>query len=324
MRQQQRGGQRRLALWLRWLVLALFASLGLPAFATCTGTSTTTGLSPSTVTLTPGLAVGTVLTSMTVTVNTNCDATGAPNGNGLGWLVYPGGTASGINPAYFATSWPGIGVRVRYNGTTLTPGNNCSGATVSRTGQSSVQFTLDFVKLSDQVSAGAYTGSPFAFDYVAEKGCTAVTHPANPFGTYSVGTLTIVSSGCNVSAGTANQTVTLPPVPASALPTVGATAGKKTFSLVLENCVANTRATMSITGGSAYGSGVLDQTGTAQGVGVYLLWNDTTVVLNQQVSLGSVGSSTGMSIPMTASYYRTGALTAGTVSAQAIITMSYQ
>lgn len=117
--------------------------------------------------------------------------------------------------------------------------------------------------------------------------------------------------------------VTLPAATTDDFVAVGATAKPTDFKISLENCVTQTAVSMQLDGTTSSPT-VLTSRGSARGVGLQMVRNGAPVTLGQVMSIGNVGDSTTMDIPMTARYYRTGAMSGGNVVSEAFITMSYQ
>ncbi|CAB3656626.1 hypothetical protein LMG24238_01443 [Paraburkholderia sediminicola] len=135
------------------------------------------------------------------------------------------------------------------------------------------------------------------------------------------------SVGCSVTSATANQTIPLAAVSPSVLNSAGATAATTPFSIGL-NCEAGVK--VAVTFSSASGNSgipsVIASNGTAKGVGVQLLNSSRTPIsLDTALQLSS-GTTGNMSFQFYGQYYRLGGptVTAGTVNASAIFTMSYQ
>jgi len=128
---------------------------------------------------------------------------------------------------------------------------------------------------------------------------------------------------CTVA--TPSVTIPLGNIQATAMPSVGSFAGSGTQNVSL-NCTDNPAVTMSLTGTPVSGySDVLALTsapGVAQGVGAQLLYNGTPLTINGSVSLGTAGST--LTVPISARYYRTGNLTAGSANAIGTLNFTYQ
>jgi len=145
--------------------------------------------------------------------------------------------------------------------------------------------------------------------------------------------ITATSRSCRVSTG--NVTVPMPPVAASLLNTVGATAGVRDFFIGLRcDTGVNVYVTMTDATTPANRTDLLTLTraSTARGVAIRVR-NPSNAPVRfgpDAATAGTenqwlVGPSTAtMNIPMTAEYVATGAVAPGTVSALATFTMSYQ
>jgi len=135
---------------------------------------------------------------------------------------------------------------------------------------------------------------------------------------------------CSVSAGTANQTIPLGTARSTDFSAVGSTQNPAAFEIDLQNCQSGTNVAMTVSGTQVGANvGVLASTGSAAGVGVQLLTTATVgattgtpLALNSAISRGVV-SGTSMTIPLAAQFYRTGAMTGGTVAAVATVNFTY-
>ncbi|VWD34747.1 fimbria subunit protein [Burkholderia lata] len=128
--------------------------------------------------------------------------------------------------------------------------------------------------------------------------------------------------------------VSLPPIPTSKLPTAGATAGDTGFDIGL-SCKAGSNVYVTLTdlsdNGNTSNQLTLTQDSTAKGVKLRILRNgqpvgygpDSAQLNNTNQWLVGPSAST-TSIPLTAQYVATGAVSAGKVKGVATFTMSYQ
>jgi type 1 fimbria pilin len=143
----------------------------------------------------------------------------------------------------------------------------------------------------------------------------------------------VVAPACTVQ--NSPIAVNLATVNFSGLPAIGATAGDKAFSVVL-NCPATVSVSMTFTDVVAPDNRTnvlsLSKASSAAGVGYQIVYNavpvnfgpDSSVAGNlNQVSIGTV-STGGVTIPFVARYVRTGKITPGSADANATFTMSYQ
>ncbi|MDG6094950.1 fimbrial protein [Acetobacter sp. AN02] len=137
------------------------------------------------------------------------------------------------------------------------------------------------------------------------------------------GTMAVTTPSCSVSSPSAN--VSLSATSVLNLPSVGSTAQETPFSIDL-NCTASMSVNISfVPVGTASGiTGVLLPTsGTAKGVGIRLTDTSRNPVSFSQTFSAGTSSSGSWSVPLLASYYRTGALSAGSLSAGVTFTLSY-
>ncbi|CAB3760208.1 hypothetical protein LMG29660_03911 [Burkholderia puraquae] len=146
------------------------------------------------------------------------------------------------------------------------------------------------------------------------------------------GNLAVKPVSCTVL--TKNPNVPLPPVAASKLNAINMTAGDRDFAISL-SCKAGTNLYVTLTDltnpGNMSNKLTLTQDATAKGVMLRILRNgqpvgygpDSPAVGNpNQWYVGPSGSTT--SIPLSAQYIATGAVSAGTVKGAATFTLSYQ
>lgn len=150
------------------------------------------------------------------------------------------------------------------------------------------------------------------------------TASASDTGTVHV-TGNLLAGSCSVTGGT-DLTFNLASVSSGGLPDVNSTAGRTEQSLNL-TCDEDTTVYMTISGTSvADNPTVIQNTGTAQGVGLQLLDvtnNNTPVTLGERWKVISQ-TGTSAAIPLAAQYIRTGAVTSGTVTASVTYTLDYQ
>lgn len=129
---------------------------------------------------------------------------------------------------------------------------------------------------------------------------------------YANNSVVVPTGGCDVSAR--NVTVTLPEYPGSAV----------AIPLTV-NCAENQSLSFYLTGTTSTSTDIFSNTYTgttaASGVGIQLLRNGSAIPANQNISLGTVGTS-AVSLGLTADYARTsGQVTAGGV--QSIIGVNF-
>ncbi|AWF35664.1 fimbrial protein [Klebsiella oxytoca] len=129
---------------------------------------------------------------------------------------------------------------------------------------------------------------------------------------YASNSVVVPTGGCDVSAR--NVTVTLPEYPGNAVAVP-----------LTVNCAENQSLSFYLTGTTSTSTDIFSNTYTgttaASGVGIQLLRNGSAIPANQNISLGTVGTS-AVSLGLTANYARTsGQVTAGGV--QSIIGVNF-
>lgn len=323
------------------------------AHAACMGTTVTSPFLPATVSISKTTGIGQVISSATITVTVTCDDTGLRHPSTNGWaLNYTPQTplvATSISQQTFATAMPGLGYRMYMpDGNLIAPtsygtnggdnfGANCMGAASGGvpctmplgTSTQTFRFRLDLVRTSTVLTSGTFSDSLMRFGY--QDSWTGGSGPGPwtaQFGEQMTSPVTFrfIPPSCNLSAGTANQVITLPKISASSLPTIGSTAGATRFGLTLENCVTQSIVTMNISGDATAVGSVLRNNGSAQGVGLQMLNGGpagTPLPLNADVGMGNVGAAMTMAIPLGVRYYRVGPVTPGTVDSVATVNFNY-
>lgn len=335
--------------YLRHRVMRVLCLLGLLAisgetWATCTGTTTTSPFTPAVVLINKNTPVGQVVSSATVTLNVTCNST---NGVGRGWAMNYTPQAP-INSSQmtlnaYGTSLAGLGYQMfgtngqlikpttygTNGGDNFGPGGMGPANLAGFTSTSTYQFKLDLVRTSTALTSGTFSDSLVRFGYQdGNYACPSAIGQAGNCTTQFGNEITtpvvfhFVNPACTITTDTANQVVTLPKASTNDFASVGATAKPTDFKISLENCVAQTVVSMQLDG-TTQSPTVLATSGSARGVGVQLLRNGTPVTFGQMMSIGNVGNATTMDIPLTARYYRTGAMSGGNVVSEAFIMMSY-
>jgi type 1 fimbria pilin len=328
----------------RWnacaLLLLLLALSFIPTgnvFAQCTEDGSSPGAQgtvtfnpPSTITVPLNTAANTVLwTSPAVTPSPT------PVYDCYGTVEYGVVNNVGASPAanvvYFPTGVTGLSYELVHSGASLyswpNSSENIGGFCIGNFcyGGSEVTFSdttvLELVA-TGQIANGSTLGAG-VLGYWQWQGFNS-----NPqIEIFSLGnSVTFVSPACSATTDPIN--VTLPAISTTTLTGKGSTAGTTAFSIALTCPSGATGVTMSIQlnyNGTASGvTGVLLPTsGSSQGVGVQILnQSSNPVTFGTSVTVGTTTSS--MSIPYYARYYQTGAVTAGTLTASATFTLSYQ
>lgn len=150
----------------------------------------------------------------------------------------------------------------------------------------------------------------------------------------SDGTITfngaLQTTTCTITGG-GNQTVTLPTLATSALPSAGTTAGGTGFSIAVTGCSSGTTATAYFEAGANTNmtTGRLVNTGAAGNVEIQVL-NASGTVVNLAGSSVAAQGATAANISggaatenFIARYYATGATTAGAVTSSVTYSMIY-
>jgi type 1 fimbria pilin len=227
----------------------------------------------------------------------------------------------------YITNVAGIGIITRDStGKPLIGAGTCPATaklgTTGPDGSFNVSGTFELVKIGT-ITGGTMSG--FGFDtYIMNSGYTL--NNGNDLVWLNTGTV-IKAVTCDVTAATANQTITLPTVSSSAFPAIGSVAGRQAFSLGL-TCQAGVQISVMFTStsGSTGVASVLGNSGTAAGIGVQLL-DSTFAPITLDSPLLLTSNSTGnSSFNFGTQYYRvsTSPVNPGSVRATAIFTMIYQ
>ncbi|HFZ8995614.1 TPA: fimbrial protein [Citrobacter freundii] len=137
----------------------------------------------------------------------------------------------------------------------------------------------------------------------------------------------VAASGCDVSS-TKELNIVLDDVQKSDLPEVNSTWGQSSAQNIQLACSTGTSVGITFSGtkssDSAADASVLQNNGSAQGIGVQLLKSDgTPYVLGTRVAVSSSSDNT-VNIPVSARYIRTGDMVAGSVTSSATYTLDYE
>jgi type 1 fimbria pilin len=300
-------------LLLLMLMLALTPT-GANANCTTTGTTPVTFTPPTTITVAFNAAVGTVLYTSPLIAPTNPPTLTCTGTTNYG-VIDTVGTTPGVGVQVYPTSIPGLGYSITHNDLTtfLFPYPCCQLASGSYT--ASVTSSLQLIKTGPILSGSVLPAGQIGY-WQFDSGQKVETFTL-------ANSVTILDPACSVTTTPIN--VTLPTIASSSLNVVGATAGSTAFAIGL---ACSSGATLDIQlnfAGTASGiAGVLTKTsGSSAGVGVQLLDKSFNPVAFGATTV--VGSTSGLtSIPLYARYYRTGAITVGSLAASATFTLSYQ
>ncbi|HTV87244.1 MAG TPA: fimbrial protein [Dyella sp.] len=236
-----------------------------------------------------------------------------------------GGLASGYSDVYYANPIAGspghaFGVRILYNGTSITDGSLVY--TPSSTGTLTIPgtFSVQIIKLSNPLESIGVLMPQFL---LVIEGVTSSIDNVSAYLSLDSTSFVVPKPTCSVL--TPNVTIPLGSISALSLPSIGSVAGSGTQNISL-SCSESPAVAMSLSGTAVSGyPNVLALTagpGTAQGVGAQLLYNNTPLTMDASVFLGTAGST--LTVPIAARYYRTGNLTAGTANATGRLNFTYQ
>ena len=304
------------------LLSVVSALLCLPnlAMATCsfnggTGPSNVTFNPPTTITVPYTAPVGTVLytspqVSPAPTATISCTGTSNYGITNSGAAT----PAAGIN--IYPTSIPGLSYMLAHGNATsyMFPYPCCQIGAGNYT--FSVTTSLVLVKTGPIVSGSTLPTGPLGYWRFDNNQQPEIFTLGN--------SVTIVDPACSVNTTPLN--VTLPSISTSALQAVGATAGTTGFVIAL-TCYSG--ATLDIqfdySGANSGITGVLTKTaGSSSGVGVQMLDQSLNPITFGTATLVGGTVSPQMNLTYYARYYRTAAISAGTLTASATFTLSYQ
>ncbi|MFM0736888.1 fimbrial protein [Paraburkholderia xenovorans] len=259
-------------------------------------------------------------------------------------------SAAKLIPGYtnvYPTNLPSVGVRYTISNGAATRCNGLpatvSGAVLQITchqmhqavspGQIySLTVSAQFVKLTNGVT-GPLTTIPALDIRTGINNQGSFTDWGNLFsGDVSSGFTTLT---CSVT--TPSVAVSMAQTTTSQLPSVGSSDATTPFNIGLD-CDPGVKAYMTLTDATAPGNTSntlsLGTDSTAAGVGYQVLYNDRPISfgadsaaagnLNQFSAMSSPSEGGAINIPLTARFIRTGDVTAGTATAKATFTMSYQ
>gem|GEM_PF-5028451 len=143
----------------------------------------------------------------------------------------------------------------------------------------------------------------------------------------------VIYASCSTPTISVSNPITLVNVLTTELSSVGKVAKEKTFKLNFTNCrnlnsIKYSVATPSQTSSSELANGLLGQLGTAGGIKIQLRRKNGSqwapVSLGTQEYTVTGGNSVSKSLDLAVRYYRTGALSPGTVKGQMIFKITYQ
>ena len=275
----------------------------------------------------PSLApVGTVVGRQYVTPQQMCS--GAPKCSFWQMKVYPyGGSADESGNSLIPTNVSGISARVIVNGQPA--GSKTSGNVNTQLMEISSPVEVQLVRDSRPFLSGSLKGTATYPDYWIFWPVGMLSNSQAP-GIRMTGSVFIISGTCSVPA----QTVALAPVSLTSLQGVGATSGRRAFNIQLEHCPAGFNRvghTLTAIGGEVPGTpGALKPSVGSTATGVAIRLTDARHVpatFGRSLPVTTYNKVTGgaATVPMNASYVRTGATVApGTVKAAVQVLLDYQ
>jgi type 1 fimbria pilin len=289
-----------------------------------------------------GSAIGSQLTTSEGTVFSNCSRLGGDVGN-----IYFGTEATnpyvmtlGNGVRVFSTGIPGIGYYIfgqsgggyGFIGSGRQIAGQVNNAYFAANGaipaSQTAFFGVVFVKTGN-ITTGVSNNVPALtlgnFIYgIGSTDSSAVI--ASQKGALRSSAFSVTALACSLQTTAIN--VDLDAVDTRSLTRVGATARPKVFNLGL-NCDPNANINVRIDGTQdpdTTTAGVLqiNNTGTARGIGIQLLYNGSPFSLNTRTALKTSAGGAEL-LPFTAQYYQTRAsVTPGNLSAAATLTITYQ
>lgn len=322
------------------LALALFGASQLTWGAGSCSNSNVQPVTFGTINVSANTPVGKVLASTAASLTVQCSG-GYPSGAYSGFYLQAENDNSQhtrvlLSDGSYAwkTSIPGIGIRIK--GTTNTTGLNISGlqpgqwdayysneGSGSNLGPVTFTFQYDLVVIGALSTGGSITGALWT-DVFHDVGNNASGIMSGSQASAGIIIVNPVTPSCDLNVNTANQTISLGQTSTKDLPSLGSTANPTGFTLSLVNCVPQTAVTVTMAGTTdAANDQLKNVSGSAGGVAIQILFNNSPINFNAAFAAGNVGSSTALDIPLVARYYRNGVLTAGTVSTVATANFTY-
>jgi len=310
-------GPRRPVVLLLLCLLALLPAVAQARRNGCSTTGTTPVLfsPPATITVSFNAPNGTLLYTSPLIAPTN-PPTVTCSGTSYYGVVDRIGATPGTGVNVYPTSVAGLGYSITHDDLTtyLYPYPCCQ--IPANTYLADISSSLQLIKTGPIIS-GSTLPAGLIGDWQFDPGINIESFTL-------ANSVTIIDPACSVD--TTPIAVTLPSVTATALSSIGATAGSTAFAVAL-TCFNN--ATLDIqldyAGAPSGIPGVLTATsGASSGVGVQLLdKNFDPVVFGTKTLVGSTPAG-ALNINYYARYYRTAAVAPGNLTASATFTLSYE
>ncbi|MCO5397573.1 fimbrial protein [Ralstonia soli] len=230
-------------------------------------------------------------------------------------------TATSLTSVY-ATNVTGVGIRIEATGGTAYPiaafTTDARGAGYFMNGGRVASYTVTLIK-TGPVRAGTITSGAIGSFWWDRAQVLQLSLGRNTAITAPAPTCTVGTTSVNIPLGD---------VAASSFANVGATSPISHPANISLSCANNPRVTMTLQGTQAPGGPdttvALSGAGAAQGVGVQVLYNSTPMVVNSTTpTLVDVSAAASVTVPISARYYRTGAITAGRANASPTLRFDY-
>lgn len=310
----------------RWAALLLIVALLLPwgaVQAACRFSGTTPQVNfsvPSTISVPYDAQVGDVIYQTAQIAPAPVRTFDCTSGSTRYGVINRVGATPGITETIYPTSVAGVGYRLAHGDFTaasyMRPWACCQLAPGSYT--FNVPTALQLVKTGPIANGAQLAGGRLAI-WQHERTRNRLVSLQD---FVLAGSVTFSAPACQVN--TSNIAVVLPTISNTALPAVDSTAGGTAFRIGLTCSPGRTLSIMFTPGQAVAGKpAVIRSTGSATGVGVQL--TDASLDPVSFTTPKPVGTtpSGGLDLLYHARYYRTGAVSAGTVTATATFTLSY-
>lgn len=226
------------------------------------------------------------------------------------------------------TGVTGVEWRVRRNGTNVAlNGGFAASPNAASYVAPAATWTAELVRTTGAITSA---GGRLSYPTVNSGWTTTDASTGNPpgIGIRDAATaFSITNSTCTVS--TASIGIPLGNVAASSFTAVGSTSAVSAAENITLDCRGFPSVRMTLQGAQAAGApasvlALTAGTGVAQGVGVQLLHNRTTVLtIGTALALSASAATGNMNVPIAARYYRTGAVTAGRANASPTLRFDY-
>lgn len=224
-----------------------------------------------------------------------------------------------VNSSTVSSGVPGIGIRVKINGTSLSTGApSMGGGTSYNSDPIYIQgIEVEFVKTGDVVP-GTVTSGKLANVLLEDKTGTQEVLVVN------IGTVNVKQASCDITGSSAIP-VPMGNVMLEDFNGKNSTLPPTEITIPLQ-CSADTRVNISFDAQSSLGNGIIDLAkGGAEGVGIQLKYKDTPVEFNKAIFVATATQQGVFNIPLTAAYIQTeNTINTGVANAVANFTVTYE